>query len=224
MASVDYTLLWLETWLATALFYWMSVGYASLVVGRLSPAVLSESLAFTGGVLIGCSFLLSSLSYFYNLFDPLLRYRKYAGLTGYYLALAYAGTLVLRFPERYGWGLSQTILESEVILGLIAMAIFTLMALISGNWAVKRLGKYWRQFLRTGYIAYGVLIIRAVLIEGDLWWAWIRSLSGLPTPRLLLSLFALMVIGFRLALSFSLWRQRRHSTLPSAAIPENGKL
>lgn len=161
----------------------------------------SESLAASGGFLIGFSFIVAPLSYFFDFADKELRYRKYLGLVGYFFALLYSFSLQIRFPDRYFYGLFDSLLFVEVILGLMAMTIFTVMAMISNAWGTKVLGgKLWRSVLRLGYVAYFLLIVRAYLIEHQIWVEWINTLQGLPPPRLVLSVFAGVVILARIVM------------------------
>lgn len=171
--------------------------------GGINDATWSESLAATAGFLIGFSFIASSVSYFLKN-SYLVGVRKQLGLYGFWIALAYCFSLQYRFPEKYYYGLTNNLAESEVILGLVAMFIFGFMTLISHKIGVKLLGASWRPALRLGYIAYFLLIIRAVIVEGEIWNSWLQSFNGFPPPRLILSIFAFFVIFMRIVLEFSL--------------------
>ncbi len=172
---------------------------------QINLAILSESLAATAGFLLGFSFALSGMSYFFNFLDSKLHYRKQLGLVGYYFALVYSLTLVFRFPEKYGNGLTSHILDGEVLLGFGAMAILTMMAIISHPQAVHILGAtFWRILLRMGYIAFILLIIRAVMIEGEIWQVWFSTMETVPPPRLVLTVFAIAVIVLRIILQIAI--------------------
>ncbi len=221
MNVLDRLILWLSVIVFAQFLHGVGVAYGVLFRGELTTAVLSEALAFAGGVLIGLSFALSGLSYYLNIFDGFLKYRKFLGLVGYYLALIYSITLLFRFPEKYNLLDSLSFLTVESILGLSAMGIFTFMAIISGTWAVKRFGKTWRSYLRLGYVAYTLLIIRAVIVEGSMWSEWWTLKATVPPPRLLLSCFAIAVILLRIALEISLRTKQKAPVpvAPPAAIP-----
>ncbi|MEP7166587.1 MAG: hypothetical protein ABI758_01250 [Candidatus Woesebacteria bacterium] len=206
--------LWRNTILFAGLIYALSSVYGVLYVQTISIAVCSEALAFTAGILIGSSFVLSSLTYFFNFMDTKLKYRKQLGLLGYYVALAYSITLFLRNVDHYGTHASTSLGTREALLGLSAMAILSMMAIISGNWAIKLLGNRWRMLLRTGYIAYILLIIRAFIIEGGSWRQWAFSFMSLPPPRLILSIFALIVIYARIGLEIALRLKKKLPTQP----------
>jgi DMSO/TMAO reductase YedYZ heme-binding membrane subunit len=200
--------MWVKTDIFGCAVFLIGLGYMYLYRGTIDTTVLSENLAFTGGILIGLSFALSGITFFYNFLDSKLKYRKYIGLLGYYFAVAYTVTLILRFPDRYWFQLASSFFTFEVQLGIAAMAILTFMAVISQNWAALRLGRHWRPLLRLGYLAYALLIIRAVIVEGAGWQLWAEKFETVPPPRLLLTLYALLVIALRLILEIALQKKK----------------
>ena len=200
---------WFQAISFAGFLYPLFLLYGFLYTGSVSIAVLSESVAGTAGVLIGCSFILSVISYFFDFLDRKIILRKYLGLVGYWLAVAYSASLSLRFPEKY-LAFPEMLLETEVQLGLGAMLILTSMMLISNTKVMTFLGvKVWRRWLRLGYLAYALLIWRAVIVEGEIWNTWLQTLSTVPPPRLLLSIFASSVILARIAMVFDQVRTKR---------------
>jgi DMSO/TMAO reductase YedYZ heme-binding membrane subunit len=187
--------------------------------GHPSIAALSESLAGTGGLLIGWSFALTMVGYFFNFLDKELKYRKHIGLAGFWWALAYSITLLFRFPEKYGYGLLSHIGDIEVLLGLSAMAIFTVMAIISQAFWMRKLGQYWRPVLRLGYVAYFFLVVRSFFIEWDLWENWTGNLTLLPPPRLVLCVYALSIIIFRIIMQVLIWTKKKPQVLQQVPPP-----
>lgn len=184
--------------------YLLVLAYVWTYTGSFSFVVVSNAAAGTGGLLIGMSFALSGLSYFFNVFDAKLQYRKYLGLTGYWFALFYSLSIVFRYPDSYITNLASTMREPQAIMGFVAMTILTGMMIISHTYWMKRLGRHWRELLRVGYFAYGLLVMRAFLLEQESWAAWIDAPSGLPPMRLVLSIFALSVIALRLIMEISM--------------------
>lgn len=183
------------------LFYFYNVVYRQ-DWGVIS---LSESLAATAGLLLGTSLVLASLSYFFDYLDHALSLRKYLGLTGFWIALIYCFTLIYRFPDQYGSELLTHLHLLEIQLGLAAMSIFGFMTLISTKTGIKALGPiWWRRCLRLGFLAYALLIIRAIDLEWGIWVNWLTNPQGLlPPPRLALSIFAFLVLTTRLSLLLS---------------------
>lgn len=210
---------WIKVILFTLFLYSLVLTYSYFYSDGIGFAQISESLAGTGGLLIGTSFALSGMSYFFNFLDRDLKYRKQLGVTGYFYALAYSITLLIRFPEKYNIFQPNFLLEAEAVFGLIAMAILTTMAIVSINSAVKVLGPVlWRRILRSGYLAYFFLIVRAYLVEADLWSQWLSTFDTLPPPRLILTIFAIGVLILRFCMELSLRVHRQNSQkLPVSA-------
>ncbi|MCX7996916.1 MAG: ferric reductase-like transmembrane domain-containing protein [Patescibacteria group bacterium] len=214
--------LWGSSFAVAGLLYGFFLAYAAGLTGSISQLSLTMAFAGTGAILIGTSFALSGICYFFNFADRHIGYRKYLGLLGYYSALAYALLLIPLEPERYWSGWPQTVLQPDVQLGLTAMAILTLMALVSNTKAMQLLGpERWREILRLGYVAYFLLVIRATYLDFELWTAWFAQPVTLPPFRLTLSVFAILVILLRIAVSihkrFSLKGNRPHLTKLSTA-------
>ena len=113
--------LWQNSWLVSGIAFilgWLYEMAAGVPIGWL---VLSNALAISSALLIVASFALSGFSYYFDFLDSKLGYRKYLGVVGFYHALLYAITLVLMYPEKYGWGLMSRMTKPEVMLGLAAM-------------------------------------------------------------------------------------------------------
>jgi DMSO/TMAO reductase YedYZ heme-binding membrane subunit len=190
--------MWRPSAVFAAVWYIFWLIYLSFYLPSWSWTALSPALALTGAVLLGSSFGLSSMSYFFDFLDKELRFRKYLGILGFYCAFAYSVSLLIVEPDRYFFGFFRNFFTADFLLGLSAVAILTMMFVISYNWAIKRLGaKRWRQLLRMGYLAYFFLILRGWLLEQDAWLDWMLSPAGLPPPRLVVSTFATIVILVR---------------------------
>ncbi len=212
--------LWRNSWLAAVIVWIVSWLYQLAAGETVSWITLSKTLAGTAGVLIAASFALSGFSYYFDFLDTKLGYRKYLGLIGFYFAVLYSLFLIGLYPELYGWGLWSRLTEPEVLLGLAAMAILSLMAIISNQRLMVLLGpNLWRQILRFGYLAMIFLVTRAYLLEGDLWHTWLINMNGLPPGRLVLSIICLAVIGLRATMLVNqLWHNiNNHKSFWSAS-------
>jgi DMSO/TMAO reductase YedYZ heme-binding membrane subunit len=205
------------------------VVYISILDGPFTLVSFAKVMAGMANFLFAMSLSLSSLGYYFNFLDSKVVYRKYLGLLGYFAALTYTLLLVILRPERYGYGLADYFWTSDVLLGLTAMAIFTGMAIISNDKAMLMIGPLrWRNLLRFGYLAFFLLVLRAVLNESqpigadalpEYWSAYFQSLDTLPPVRLLFSFVALSVIFFRLAVEFDKWRKPPIVPVSGASIP-----
>ncbi len=199
--------LWLNSWWFSSIVFSLAWLYEIIYEKNISAASLADVTATTGAILIAASFALSGFSYYFNFLDNKLGYRKYLGVVGFLYALAYAVMLIFMYPEKYGAGLMYRMHEAEVILGLVAMAIFVFMIIISNIKVINQaLGpKLWRQGLRLGYVAMVLLAIRAYLNQGDLWLGWADKMNSLPPPSLIMAVMVLGVIILRLSMIISMY-------------------
>lgn len=200
---------WRNSLIFSVVVWCFALGYAYLYRSTLNLAAYSEALAFTGGILFGCSFGLSIMSYFFDFLDTKLVYRKQIGLIGYFFALGHAISLLFRFPAVYIESFPNWLTNPEAILGLTAMAIFTMMALISNKTGTRLTGRYFRPLLRLGYLAYALLIVRAWLIMNTSWLKWWEVPTGVMPPRMALSIFASTVILLRVFMEIRLRMKRK---------------
>lgn len=207
-----------------ALFYAL---YVFVMDGYFNLTSFAKVMAGTANFLFAASFSLSGIGYYWNFFDSKVIYRKYLGLLGYFAALTYMLLLPIVRPDYYFYGFFDHLWSSDVLLGSASMAIFTLMALISNNGAMQKIGpQRWRFLLRLGYIAFFLLVLRAILnnenpIGADprpeMWLSYIMHPDNLPPVRLVFSLIAMAVILFRLSVTFDKWWYQKKSTAPLTA-------
>ena len=192
--------LWYRTFFFTALLFCVMFVYSYAFFQELSILMLSKAVAGTGGFLIGFSFMLSSMCYYFDFLDKKIGYRKFLGVTGYYFALAYSIMLLFVNPGRYFYGFFDNLITPDFLFGLSAMAILTVMAAVSNNKAMMAIGpKRWRTILRFGYLAYGLLVIRAFFVDGQQWLDWFSVMDRVPPPRLVLTVFATIVLAMRIS-------------------------
>ena len=191
--------MWLNSLVFSMVVYAGAWGYSVVYHGGVEGLTnASEAFAVTAGTLIGLSLALSGFCYYLNFLEPELFYRKFLGLLGYGYALCYCITLLAIYPEKYFYGFFTTLATTEMQLGIAAMAILTFLTFISNTRAMRMLGVVrWRYALRLGYLAYGMFIIRALLVEGLGWVTWLNEGGGLPPARLLLTMYALFVLSLR---------------------------
>lgn len=174
------------------------------------PGTLNKSTADTAIFLMGASMLLSGICYFWNVFDPLIRYRKYLGLIGFafglvHIALSYSALLSLFKVETWQNGMMWPAFN-----GLLAIIIFTVMALISNSHMARLLGgKIWRYILRTGYLAVIFVWVHIVLLKSDRWLSWYQGgMKTLPSLSLIITIFIIIVLLMRVALWLALIRKK----------------
>lgn len=164
---------------------------------------LTSVLAGTSGILFAMSFSLSSFSYYCDFLDSKVVYRKQLGLMAYFVALFYSLCVVVQHPSVYLFSFPENLLTLEVGLGVLAMAIFTLMTIISNNAAARWLGgKLWKGILGFGYIAYALLVIRALFLDAVLWQEWLATGETVFTVRMMLTMLGIAVLLFRASVPF----------------------
>lgn len=205
--------MWKASWLFAGLVFCIGILYeVAYRKGNISLLSFATATAASAAICIGFSFALSGFAYFFDFLDTKIAYRKYLGLVGFWLALAYSALLVGVAPEKYAHGLPTHFFSADVLLGISAMALLTYMALISNQWAMKWLGALrWRKHLRIGYLAYALLVARAVVVEKQLWLDWLQSSGELPPPRLLVTIFAVSVVCLRAFVLVSSWRRKKNA-------------
>lgn len=183
--------------------------------------MINKSLSTTAVFMMGLSFAMSGIAYFWDFADKKISYRKYLGLIGYYyifwhavVSLYYyflADTTLGKFDVFNNW--SFTFFEVNNIFafvsGLVAFGIFTFMALISNKYAMRFLGKRWRPILRIGYIAIFLGMIHVAIKSFPVWVLWITGGMGLLPPMSLLTVvFISSVILLRIVMGFGLEEKR----------------
>jgi len=200
--------LYIKTLLFGLSIFGLFYGYTSWLA---IPGVLNKSAADTAVFLMGASMLLSGICYFWNIFDPLIRFRKHLGLIGFafgiaHLALSFSALQSLLKVETWQKGLMWPALT-----GLLAMMIFTVMALVSNSRTARLLGgKWWRRVLRTGYLALILVLVHVVLLKSGRWMTWYQNgMETLPSLSLLISIFMMVVILMRVALWLELKRKQQ---------------
>lgn len=164
--------------------------------------LLSRSFADTALILIGLSLALSGICYFWNFAEHYFIYRKHLGLIGFALALSHGITFLLIIPRGN---------LSAFISGITALIIYAFMAAISNRFFMIKLGgSLWRQIIRVGYIAYILTIIHFSIRSFDEWSGWVANpLKSLPPMSLILLLFAIFVLGLRIAVFISSRRKTK---------------
>lgn len=201
---------WIKSLRFTLIAFLVFLLYMTFANGAITLSAINYSIAATADIMLGSSLALGSLCYYFHFLESKIFYRKYFGLTGFGLALLYSFLLLFQEPQKYFDGFLSNAFSPEVILGLAAMLIFTVMALISNKWALLKIGSHtWRLLLRLGYLAYFFLILRAIIMEKEIWWVWLQIPEGLPPIRFILAIMASSVILLRLSVIASKYLEKR---------------
>lgn len=176
------------------------------------PNTLNKAVADTSIVLIGLSMLLTSLCYFWDFVDTKIIYRKYLGVLGFWygvlhVILSFTALQGVLKPEAWQKGIPWPLFS-----GVLALGIFTIMALISNRYAAYTLGGVlWRQILRFGYVAVALIWVHVFLLKSARIITWYTG--GMKTPpsvSFIVLLFMATVIIMRILLWISLLKKKSH--------------
>tara|TARA_B100000745_G_scaffold300200_1_gene253213 strand:+ start:1788 stop:2393 length:606 start_codon:yes stop_codon:yes gene_type:complete len=193
---------------ALSIFY-VQFGYSS--ISLLSAAsFISASVA---SLLFATALSLGSINYFIGW--PNLRhgYQKQIGIMGFWWAVIYTITLPILYPETYWYGLSDNIFTADVILGSIALIVFGAMVLINSRLVAPYFQLQTIFFvLGLGFIAYALLVVRAILLEFNVWLLWLNTFNGFPPGKFTLSLIAITVLLLRVAVAIDKHRKLSHAS------------
>ena len=187
---------WKPAFITSSSIFSFLLFYCYAYFGKMDTAIALAAVAGTGGFTMGISLGIAPAVRYLGSPRRFFRYRKGFGIIGYFYSLVYTLGIVALTPEQYFANFPSLLLTVPSILGIISMTILTMMTLISNQTMVTFFGfTLWKRIMRIGYAAYGALVVRAILIEGDIWMAWLTSPDlSIPPPRLLLSIFATLVI------------------------------
>lgn len=201
--------LWAYSLLFSVLITVLCGAYVRMYFHTFSTRVLNETFADAGLIIIGCSFALSGICYFWNFLDTKIVYRKYLGLIGFFLIVLHVllSLFFVPFPiTDYFTPAHRTAFTAA----LISLVIFVCMAFISNRYAVHQLGgAHWRILLRTGYAAYFLALIHFALRKGPEWDRWLaHHTSILPPLSMIVVVLGCAVLALRFALFLALSQKK----------------
>ena len=200
--------LWSDIIVYSLVLFIVVSSYFFIQRGSYDFGIFSQVLSNVGMLLIGLSFALSGICYFWNFADHFIIYRKQLGVVGFGYVFTH-GIFSLFFLPEYRPILFYY-LEKETIVAflfaLIAIMIYIMMIVISTKTMIQKIGGHtWRMLLRVGYIAYAFSLVHMWLNSYPF---WLRYLSGqgrspLPSFGLLTFLEGILVIILRIAVWIS---------------------
>jgi len=230
-------LLWRTGWVSLSVFLF-SLWYLSLTEPGTLPVTVNKALADTAMILIGFSFALSGLCYFWDFFDTKIIYRKYLGIAGFAFGLAH-GVMSLIFylylkPRGYEtnpifildhqWDFGSFFIPNLYAFAsaVIALLIFAMMTAISNQYAIHELGGvWWRRLLRVGYLAYIFATLHFLIKNIPEWKVMFATgVQTLPPLNMFIFLLVVGVIMLRSVLWYSLWKKSRQTA--QSSIPVSG--
>lgn len=218
---------WLNTISFGGLIFLFVCYYYFFQGDNFSLELINKATASTAIILMGLSFALSGLGYYWDFLDRKVAYRKYLGLVGYFFVLWHginslyfyflADTDLEKFVLSRDWLVLDYTINNRIpfVLGALSLLIFTIMALISNNYATKKIGGVrWRKLLRVGYIALLFALIHFTVKNLEIWINWIRDgANTLPQMSSLLAVYIVVILLLRLSLQISLSKKPKQENL-----------
>lgn len=186
--------------------------YQILIGESINKFSWNRAFASAGMVVIGYSYILSGITYYWDFLDKTLVYRKHLGLVGFYMIVIHFLLSLVVFP------FMNYFRESSIMafmFGFNSLAILVMMALISNKYSVAHIGgKMWRVLLRLGYVSYVFAVIHFWLRNSFKWSSWLDGTwrSDFPPTSLIVFLFAAYVIFVRVMLEISLRLKHRQKS------------
>ena len=188
--------------IVVSLYYFVQRGqYNFIIANRVSGDV--------GILLIGLSFALSGICYYWNFADHFIMYRKQLGVVGFSYAVIHSLISLFFLPEAKPILLYY--LQSENLLeftsAVVAIGIYTGMVIVSTKYVVHQIGgTMWRKLLRVGYIAFALSIFHFGIQSYPYWLNWLigNSTTLFPSFGLIIFVFGIAVIVLRIFLWISL--------------------
>ncbi|MDH5533110.1 MAG: hypothetical protein OEX81_01645 [Candidatus Pacebacteria bacterium] len=202
--------MWINTLVFSVITFVLGSLYLFVRRGDFDLYIANKAFAFVSIILIGLSFALSGLCYFWDFVDTKIIYRKVLGLVGFYYSVIHIFVSLFLLPNKFplpSWVLGHIPTMIFATLGLI---IFIVMAVVSNDDVMHELGsKRWRQTLRVGYLAYIFVMIHFGLLKYNSWIAWSNSGKfDLPPLSLIEIIFAGIVVILRIILEIAIRRRR----------------
>lgn len=202
-----YKLWWDITLYSLVIFIIISL-YLFATQGKYDLRSFSRATANVGVILIGLSFMLSGLCYFWNFADHFIIYRKQLGVIGFLYTLIHAAVVLFRsaslnvlIPTSISNARDIALISAE-----IAIIMYIGMILVSTKFVIHEIGgQRWRQFLRAGYIAFILSLIHMYFQGSSFWLSWLTGKSSaiFPSIGLLVFLFGMGVVVLRIRLWFA---------------------
>jgi DMSO/TMAO reductase YedYZ heme-binding membrane subunit len=228
--------LWFFSILFGVTTFLLSLLYERIELGVIDYSTVNRSIAASAILSIGFSYALSGICYFWNFLDTKIIYRKQLGLVGMNIAIIHvlvswyyynhnaSGSSYYSFYHIWNIGGVNISNAVSFTFGLVALAIFLMMALASRKFIMPKLGgKLWRELLRVGYVAMVLLIFHYGIKEYAVWDAWIHgsTTSWLPPLSFLVMLFTIAVVALRLTLHIALMYHKKLRTQAGTLPPQS---
>lgn len=208
--------LWFNVLFYSFIIFVIFALYYFAVRGSLNIWSINRVFGDVSMILIGLSFALSGICYFWDFADAFIIYRKELGVVG--LGYALIHTVIALTNMHNIFPLTTFFFGKENVIpfgsALIALIMYIGMVIISNRYLIRKIGgQTWRRLLRVGYIAYILSIIHFGILGYSDWLEWLVGKGSVMPPfGLLIFIFGIFVIGLRIVLFFA---TLKHARVPS---------
>ncbi|CAN5129328.1 hypothetical protein BH09PAT2_BH09PAT2_01780 [soil metagenome] len=216
--------LWIDVSLYSLLMFALISAYYFATRGGYDLRAASRAIADVGVFLIGLSFMLSGLCYFWNFADHFIIYRKQLGVIGF-IYVATHGLIVLLRSRTLDVLIPSSLTgpsDIAIMCAEIAVIMYLGMIIISTKTVIHEIGgQRWRQLLRYGYIAFTLSLIHFIIRDYGTWLAWLMGTSSniFPPVGLLVFLFGLSVLILRIRLWIALHLKKAPTPISPSTTP-----
>jgi len=176
--------------------------YKYLLIGDLTSINLrffNNTFATSSLFLVGIAVLIGPLAKFIQKLSPLVRIRKEVGLMGFFFASVHVLYSIMNLLiNRPNWFIDNLI---SFILGITSILILLIIALISKNSDIHKLGfKKWKLLQRTVYIGIILAVLHFIYLGAvSKWTDWFQNKTiPLPPESLVIMIFITLVLLIRL--------------------------
>lgn len=196
---------WKNSFYWSVLFFLLWGGYFYFYFHTYTFGSFVGSLEAVAAVMIAISYALGTFTYYTDVLDRYLTYRKYFGLVGYCYLVLYFLLWVLAKPEDYLFAPLAGHPPLDFLLLVAVLLILSGLAVIGNDQQlIRKHPKLWRNLLRFGYVIYAFWIPRSYLLDRSSWLAWHSACTlewnwQLPPPSLVFTTLGLCVVLFRLS-------------------------
>lgn len=192
----------------TALTLWAVYEYAAVRYGVVGLSSLNKSLSTSTLFLLGVVLLLGPLSRLYQVFDPLVKYRKELGVLTFFTGLSHVYLSMFPLARRGPFGFYQGAPWSAYP-GLAALFIMFGLFLLSLDWIKKKLSPaaWWKLQSWGARLAFIVITVHMMVLKYGGWGTWLadrgagsqQGVMSLPPLALLAFVWVIFVIVVRLS-------------------------
>lgn len=154
--------------LLAVVFWYLELAYQYYILnhGLMGPSLV-RGLGFAGATLISASLFSSVIFKFFPRTAVHWRLRRHLGVAGFLLIACH---VLVALKVFYGYDFSIVYytwnpFQNPVVFGTIAFPIFFAMAATSTDWAVRKLGRWWKRIHRLVYLAMVASVFHFMLMN-----------------------------------------------------------